>query len=569
MRRLRLLVFSLPAFLAAAAYWSCGGFEPLAGGTSETTNGFVAVVHGQNGAPVSRALVRLRPEDYRSDTAGTGVPYNGVSIIDTLSDSAGRFAFMNIDTGKYSVEIQDGMGGGALLRSSTLKDSIKDFGVVVVGPVVSITGFIDRKAVAESVTVYVRAYGMERLARADPATGIFVLSGMPQEQYSLYFMTSSPFYTPKEVPAALLSGSSIDIGRVALFPFSGWTFSRGLSFNTTPSGADVSGNVYDFPVLVRLADSTFTFSQTENNGGDLRFAKTDSTPLPYEIERWDAGRGLAEVWVRLDTVYGNSDTQTIVMYWGNPGAASESNSAAVFDTTNGFQGVWHLAGTGNTTSYDATINHYDGTPTGMTSASAVQGITGGAQNFDGSSSYITMANTANSKLNFPQNGTYSMSLWVYADTIDATLHVIAGKGHEQNYIKLKCFGNNRAVWEFVEFQDQQGWEFTVDSVPPAPGSKTWVNVAGVRNGTQQLLYINGSLVNSSIPLMAGNYARNTGDDFMIGRYARRVTIPTNEGWCYFDGKVDEVRVSSVVPSADWIKLCYMNQRADDKLVIFK
>jgi hypothetical protein len=96
-----------------------------------------------------------------------------------------------------------------------------------------------------------------------------------------------------------------------------------------------------------------------------------------------------------------------------------------------------------------------------------------------------------------------------------------------------------------------------------------VNIVGVREGAQQMLYINGVLVSSTFGIMAGNYTRNTGDNFMIGRYARLVTIPYYEGWCYFDGKVDEVRVSSVVPSADWIKLCYMNQRADDKLVVFK
>jgi hypothetical protein len=257
------------------------------------------------------------------------------------------------------------------------------------------------------------------------------------------------------------------------------------------------------------------------------------------------------------------------MYWGNPDASTASNSAAVFDTSHGFQGVWHLSGNDNTTAYDATGNHYDGTPYNMTAGSSVPGAIGSARKFNGTSQYITIINTASSKLNLPQNGIYSLSLWAHADTIDTLWHVIAGKGHEQFYLKLKCFGNNRATWEFVEFQDQQGWQFTEDSVPPAPGSGTWVNLVGVRNGTQQFLYVNGTLVNSSTPLMAGNYSRNTGDDFMIGRYARRVTIPYYEGWCYFQGKVDEVRVSNNVPNADWIKLCYMNQRSDDRLVVFR
>ena len=38
---------------------------------------------------------------------------------------------------------------------------------------------------------------------------------------------------------------------------------------------------------------------------------------------------------------------------------------------------------------------------------------------------------------------------------------------------------------------------------------------------------------------------------------------------YWNGKIDEVRVEKVARSADWIKLCFMNQREDDKLVRFK
>jgi hypothetical protein len=37
----------------------------------------------------------------------------------------------------------------------------------------------------------------------------------------------------------------------------------------------------------------------------------------------------------------------------------------------------------------------------------------------------------------------------------------------------------------------------------------------------------------------------------------------------FCGCIDEVRVCRTIRSADWIKLSYMNQRPDDRLVVFK
>ena len=284
----------------------------------------------------------LRPEGYLSDTSNSGVKYDRSSIIDTVTDLSGRFLIKNIDTGAYAIEIQDGIGCGALIRGSALKDSIVNCGVTVVGPVGSIYGFVDRAEVAKSVTVYVRVYGLERTVRADPATGTFVLSGMPQENYSVYFITSSPSYAPKAIVASVASGNVTDIGKVVLFPFYGWGYSKRIVLNTTTSGANVSGNVFVFPVLIRLTDSNFMFSQAKTDGSDIRFAKSDSVSLPYEIERWDATNNLAEIWVNVDTVYGNNATQSITMYWGNPGAASASNSMVVFDTANGFQGEYGI-----------------------------------------------------------------------------------------------------------------------------------------------------------------------------------------------------------------------------------
>ena len=137
-------------------------------------------------------------------------------------------------------------------------------------------------------------------------------------------------------------------------------------------------------------------------------------------------------------------------------------------------------------------------------------------------------------------------------------------------MQLKCLGKNRATWEFVEFHNQAGWEYTEDSVSriPGAGAKTWMNLVGVRSGTSQRLYINGTLVIDTASLMAGAYARNITDNFMIGRYARQVTLPYSQGYSYFKGAIDEVRVCSFAPSEDWIKLCYMNQKSVDALVKF-
>ena len=151
---------------------------------------------------------------------------------------------------------------------------------------------------------------------------------------------------------------------------------------------------------------------------------------------------------------------------GNGNAAAQSNSAAVFDTADGFQGVWHLGETGGGIAKDATANHYDGTPSDTAPAS-VAGTIGLCRSFNGSSNFIRMNGTATSKLNFPENGIYTISAWAYADTLDDGFHLVVGKSDEQYYLKLKqSVPSTTMRWEFVEYHDKAGW-FITNGLPSA------------------------------------------------------------------------------------------------------
>ncbi|HON09727.1 MAG TPA: DUF2341 domain-containing protein, partial [Chitinispirillaceae bacterium] len=418
--------------------------------------------------------------------------------------------------------------------------------------------------------VFIQIYGLERTVTCDTATGEFVIDDLPHGTYTLRALSSADTSSSVDIDSVTVkSGKTTVTGTIDFYHLASFNYSARIYLNTTASGAGVDGDVTDFPVLIRLREDNFNFSQSRPDGGDLRFAKENGKAIPYEIEKWDTKSRRADIWVKIDTVYGNDDSQFIIMYWGNPDAESESDGCAVFDTADAFQGVWHLSGKGTDPAPDATPNHYHGIPVGTSEESAVDGAIGGARAFNGASSCITMPNTADSRLNFSEDGFYSISCWVKADTIDSIFHAVAGKGHEQYYLQFKCLRNNRATWEFVEFQNQSGWEYSEDSVPPAPGAKEWVYLTGVRNGTNQRLYINGELVKDKAALMPGEYERNTSDNFTIGSHGRSVEIPYYQGWSFFNGLIDEVRVSSIARSEDWVKLCYMNQKADDALVEFR
>jgi hypothetical protein len=523
----------------------CSARGPVAG-TSSGVEAKVAqgVVTHANGSGAANTRVWLIPAGYNPVKEGP-VP----DSLSVMTDDDGRYSLHTKDTGMFNIIALCNCDLTRVLVSNIqfLEDSIYVPSCVLQEPGALIVSLPDS---ADAVTGYVYLSG----------TGIY--AGVNRHD-STVILDSVP---PGTLPAICYVSTGHSLGQVIRYNVEVppadtvviynpvWMFSKMLVLNTSATGANVSGNVFHFPVLVRLLSSNFNFSEAKKNGDDVRFTKPDNTPLAYEIEEWDSAGGAAAIWVKVDTVLGNNSTQYIVMYWGNPEAASISNGPQVFDTANGFVGVWHLSEAGNATAEDATGNHFDGTPENMTAASSVPGAIGIGRQFNGQSSYIVMANTASGKLNFPENGTYSVSAWVYADSLNDKYHLIASKGDLQYNLEIK----NTNEWEFTEFEDMAGW----DESTSLGSARAWTYVVGVRDGALQYLYVNGVCVDNTIYLNADTGARDTTNNFMIGK---RVNFNSY----YFSGIIDEVRVSSVDPGPDWIKLCFVNQSADDQFVIMK
>jgi hypothetical protein len=200
------------------------------------------------------------------------------------------------------------------------------------------------------------------------------------------------------------------------------------------------------------------------------------------------------------------------------------------------------------------MNHYDGTPVGMSAASATEGIIGGAQAFDGRASCFSMANTAAGPLNFPENGSYTVSAWICIDTLDSALHTIVSKGNRQ--YSLGTVASNE--WEFSVCPASGGWDITNS---PAT-SKAWTYLVGVRHGAFQYLYVDGVCIDSTAANRYSGVSRYTGDDLTIGKCP-------NDSLYFFNGIIDEVSISGVMRGPAWIRLSFMNQKTNGKLVSFR
>jgi hypothetical protein len=531
---------------------------PLAGGSDNPDFLVVGTVVDTSGQPARNAVVTIVPALYNPVTD----PAPAASMIDTTSAN-GAYRLAVTQKGGYSVQaVHLQQRTRLLITGITVAHDTTPVAAAALG----VTGVVKVSLPTTGVnpvTGYVYIPGTTLCAFLNNRVDTVVLDSIPAGTLPMLsyaaINTTGSLALRYDIPVA--SGDTT----VVLNP--SWKYCRRIVLNTTATGANIAGNVAEFPVLVRLDGGKFDFSQARPDGADIRFTKGEGAPLPYEIEQWDPVAGFAEVWVKVDTVYGNNDGQYIVMYWGaSAGSAtsSMSNGAAVFDTGNGFQGVWHMGEAGNAIAKDATANHFDGTPSD-TAPEGAAGVIGSCRSFNGTSNFIRMNGTADSRLNFQENGTYTVSAWVYADTIDNRSHLVVGKSNEQYFMKFKfSIPTDPMVWEFVEYHGKTGWSIT-NSLPVAPSAKTWTHIVGVREGTSQFFYLNGELVDSSISVSPATAPRQTGEDVTIGRFLS-VAPDSLEGKCPFLGKIDEVRISNAAYGADWIKLCYMNQKELDALV---
>ncbi len=528
----------------------------LAGATdmpNEQTTITAGILYGPD-RPASGVTIMVVPSEYLAPIPGN-LGKTQRFIARTTTDESGNFYVDSLDNGDYVIEANDEKSAACVIRCQ-IDNGIKNrkLGVFTIKPFGAIAGKIDT-AGGSGITRYVQIFGLNRVALVK-ADGTFGFDSIPADTFTLRITCLDSTKLP-----VLYSTVQTRAGETVP-DYPGLNLSKQVFLNTTVGGANVPANVYNFPVLVRLTNSNFMFNRAQPKGQDLRIIKSNGTLLPFEIEQWDSAAGLAEIWVKVDTVFGNNNSQNFWLFWGAGTAgtvhASLSNGATVFDTANGFQGVWHMGQTTGSVVNDATVNHFDATPSD-TAPVSVAGVVGAAAQFDGVSSFLTMKATASGKLNFPEQGIYMVSAWVMADTLktgdNLQRQYILQKGNNQYTLQL----SNSQNWDFGEYESANRWSYTA-----SPGTAhVWSHIAAVRINSKMYLYVNGICADSTVKFIPLTEARSTDADLVIGKHAGAAFTS------YFAGKVDEVRIENSAVGADWIRLCYMNQRIDDKLTQIK
>ncbi len=333
---------------------------------------------------------------------------------------------------------------------------------------------------------------------------------------------------------------------------------------------DTDSALSNFPVLVYLSNSSsgrnnddvsFVFDELQNDTNRKKIAVTTSdgtTQCSVEIEKWDDTNEQAWLWVKVPSISNTSDTDLYLYYdnthanntdyVGDPGSPP---AKTVWDTN--FKLVTHMRDDPDTAHVrDSTSNNNDGTKTGAGEpAVTMDGQIDDAQVFDGTDDEVDCQNAASLQI----TGAITVEAWCKPDVATGVYAGVVGKlryalGDYAGYALAKH------DTDVFRFQVASAGTSEIIESDSAYSDTDWHYIVGVHRGDTFYLYVDGVEQTAT-----GTRAiEESGNDFRIGRQY----YDYDGRW--WDGIIDEVRVSNVSRSAAWIKAS--NESGRDDLVDF-
>lgn len=305
------------------------------------------------------------------------------------------------------------------------------------------------------------------------------------------------------------------------------SFAERKKFNIESDSVGGASDLINFPVLVNV---TLPSGDVENaNGFDIAFTATDgTTQLDHDLESYNSGTGELVAWVRFPSLSATTDTQFFI-YYGDSGITTDQSTSDTWNSD--YQLVMHMDG--GATENDATSNANDGTENGTGGIPTTAGIIGDGRDFErGDSDFISVPH--DNSLDITDEIT--ISFWYNPESTNAPDMVT--KGTNTSY-EASIRGGPR-----MQFKKEGGSNLTADAAFSLSTS-TWYYLTYVQGTSGRTIYQNGVSINTDGNTTA--FSTN-GDALQISRSGDAA-----------DGIIDEVRISDVGLSEDWIATEYANQ----------
>jgi hypothetical protein len=340
--------------------------------------------------------------------------------------------------------------------------------------------------------------------------------------------------------------------RASFNPFlQGWKYRKMVPVNHEM----VADHLTDFPVLVSYTDADLR-DKAQIDGDDILFMddKGEANQLNHEIEYFDDTTGEIVAWVNIPYLSPTDDT-VFYLYYGNPNCASQQNPEMVWDDD--YIAIYHMGGIDQTDIDDSTSNNLD--VVGFLGNPIYQqtGKIGFCVDFDEDSLNVN----DNDLLSFTGDSPMTVEAWVKCDIPQDGLHnpIVSKFGHGRSeWLFLSNGGTDRGqlyfidestggtIWRFTESVlnvDNTGWNYIAGSYI---GDETGFGISFVLDG----------VVEDGEAKVPGTYSgmENLGEPMRIGAY-HNINEPK---WYYWQGLIDEVRISKIARSSEWLITGYNN-----------
>ncbi|MBQ6137066.1 MAG: DUF2341 domain-containing protein, partial [Kiritimatiellae bacterium] len=298
----------------------------------------------------------------------------------------------------------------------------------------------------------------------------------------------------------------------------------------------------NFPVLVKLSTAIQGFSYADfkrANGDDLRFTDAAGNLIPHEVDSWNSN-GVSTVWVRVPSL---TSSTTIKAHYGCTLPVAVDSSAV---WANGYVGVWHLGEGGlplresSRTSTDFTKQNGSGIKYAQT------GAIGGSVDFgkSGGSRMIT-AHDCDALDGFTN---FTVEAWTY-QTSNTTAAILSKRYASNKNLSYFLYHNGSKTQFNVANTDSTSG----NSAQLAPALNQWAHQSYTFSAGTIKGYMNGAKVGSDKTVSFSTV--NASDGYLhLGNFNRDGAW--NADTRNFPGKIDEVRISNVARSADWMQATY-------------
>ncbi|MFW9803192.1 MAG: LamG-like jellyroll fold domain-containing protein, partial [Candidatus Thorarchaeota archaeon] len=321
-------------------------------------------------------------------------------------------------------------------------------------------------------------------------------------------------------------------------------YKKGITVDYTKVAADLT----DFPLLIDIID-TDLHTDVFPGGDDIAFM-VDGQFVEHEIEFFDQNHSPTEAhlvaWVKVPFLSSSTDTIITMLYGGSDARSLETKG--VFAD---YEIVHHMNEAPNGTLVDSSGNlHYGYSIGGMTDTQSVAGAIGSSINFDGSDDAITVG-----QIDTDEWPSFTVTGWVSQDVV----------GDDRIFSKAPNTDGTQAIIHFAingatAFRVRMNTDGTgggasgsVDSTTlTVPGNWVYLAWSWSAATASMRLYVNGTfdrsvardgdtVLDSILPFVIGNW--------QTGPYDNR----------FFDGKIDEIRMTQMVLSDGWIETEFNNQ----------